>query len=182
MTDDNAAQTRKSFVDSVKGKAKEVAGAVTGNDSLTAEGQLEQTQAKERRDASRVDAEADAEATQAREVAREAQIEGAQERSAAEVRAAEAKTSVRTEQAAQESAAEGAGRRDAARAQTQFEAEVQSEALRASADERQQVASAQAEYGDALQEYNEDVSEAAQAEADADRLRRRAESADPTLP
>lgn len=51
MTDDNAAQTRKSFMDSVKGKAKEVAGAVTGNDSLTAQGQLEQTEAKERRQA-----------------------------------------------------------------------------------------------------------------------------------
>ncbi|KWX67724.1 iron-containing alcohol dehydrogenase [Mycobacterium sp. NAZ190054] len=45
MSDDKAAQTRKSFVDSVKGKAKEVAGAVTGNDSLTAEGQLDQAQA-----------------------------------------------------------------------------------------------------------------------------------------
>ena len=36
------------MVDSVKGKAKEVVGAVTGNDSLTAEGQLDQVNAKER--------------------------------------------------------------------------------------------------------------------------------------
>ena len=43
--DSKADQARKGLFDSVKGKAKEVAGAVTGNDSLTAEGQLEQTQA-----------------------------------------------------------------------------------------------------------------------------------------
>jgi uncharacterized protein YjbJ (UPF0337 family) len=182
MTDDNAAQTRKSFVDSVKGKAKEVAGAVTGNDALTAEGQLEQTQAKERRAASRLGAEADAEASQARAVAGEARQDGAQERSAAEVRAAVAKTSVRAEQAARESAADQAARRDAARAQTQFEAEVQSEALRARADERHQVAAAKAEYEDAVVGYSVDVGEAAQAEAEADRLRRRAEGADPSLP
>ena len=44
--DSKANQARKGLFDSVKGKAKEVAGAVTGNDSLTAEGQLEQTQAQ----------------------------------------------------------------------------------------------------------------------------------------
>ena len=44
-----ADEARKGLIDSVKGKVKEVAGAVTGNDSLTAEGQLEQTQAKERK-------------------------------------------------------------------------------------------------------------------------------------
>src|SRR5690349_22266558 len=109
MTDDNAAQTRKSFAESVKGKAKEVAGAVTGNDSLTAQGQLEQTEAKERRQASRIDAEADAEATEAREMAADAQREAARERSAAEARAAEAKTSVRAQEAAQQNAAEQQG-------------------------------------------------------------------------
>ena len=47
MTEHNKAdQARKGLIDSVKGKAKEIAGAVTGNDSLTAEGQLEQTQAE----------------------------------------------------------------------------------------------------------------------------------------
>ena len=185
MTDDNAAQTRKSFVHSVKGKAKEVAGAVTGNDSLTAQGQLEQTEAKERREASRVDAEADAEAAEARDMAAEAQREGAQERRAAELRAAEDKTSVRAQEAAQQTAAEQAGRRvaedlpDAARAHTQAEADVQSAALRASAQERQQVVEAQSEYDAALDEYRGEVTDAARAEAEADRLRRRAESADP---
>ena len=43
---EKADQARKGLIDSVKGKAKEIVGAVTGNDSLTAEGQLEQTQAQ----------------------------------------------------------------------------------------------------------------------------------------
>ena len=63
---DKSGQARKGLIDSVKGKAKEVVGAMTGNDSLTAEGQLEQTQAKERKEANSVEAVADAEADQAR--------------------------------------------------------------------------------------------------------------------
>ena len=63
---DRADQARKGLIDSIKGKAKEVAGAVLGNDSLTAEGQLEQTQAQERKEANSVEAVADAEAAQAR--------------------------------------------------------------------------------------------------------------------
>ena len=59
-----ADEARKGLIDSVKGRAKEIVGAVTGNDSLTAEGQLEQTQAKERKEANSVDAVADAEAAQ----------------------------------------------------------------------------------------------------------------------
>ena len=63
MTEHNKAdEARKGLIDSVKGKAKELVGAVTGNDSMTAEGQLEQTQAKERKEANSVEAVADAEA------------------------------------------------------------------------------------------------------------------------
>jgi uncharacterized protein YjbJ (UPF0337 family) len=66
---DKSGEARQALVDSVKGKAKEVVGAVTGNDSLTAEGQLDQTDAKERREAARTEAEADAEAAQAESLA-----------------------------------------------------------------------------------------------------------------
>src|SRR6478752_6425403 len=79
---DKAGQARKGLIDSVKGKAKEVVGAVTRNDSLTAEGQLEQVQARERMDANSVEAVADAEAEQARTEATQARVEGAQERAA----------------------------------------------------------------------------------------------------
>ncbi len=74
---DKADQARKGLIDSIKGKAKEVAGAVFGNDSLTAEGQLEQTQAQERKEANGVEAVADAEAAQARGEIAEASVEGA---------------------------------------------------------------------------------------------------------
>ena len=69
---DKADQARKGLLDSIKGKAKEVAGAVLGNDSLTAEGQLDQAQAQERKEANSVEAVADAEAAQARAEAAEA--------------------------------------------------------------------------------------------------------------
>ena len=50
MTDNKKAdQAREGLLDSVKGKAKEVIGAVTGNDSLTAEGQLQQVEAQTRK-------------------------------------------------------------------------------------------------------------------------------------
>ena len=79
MTEHNKAdQARKGLIDSVKGKAKEIAGAVTGNDSLTAEGQLEQTQAQQRKEANSVEAVADAEAAQAHADATRARLEGAE--------------------------------------------------------------------------------------------------------
>jgi len=81
MTEHSKAdEARKGLIDSVKGKAKEIVGAVTGNDSLTAEGQLEQAQAKERKEANSVEAVADAEAAQAHAEATEARVEGAQQR------------------------------------------------------------------------------------------------------
>lgn len=89
MTDqDKADQARKGLIDSVKGKAKEIAGAMTGNDSLSAEGQLEQTQAQQRKEANSVEAVADAEAEQARAEATEARLEGAEERIAVNARTA----------------------------------------------------------------------------------------------
>ncbi len=181
--DDNAAQTRKSYLESIKGKAKEVAGAVTGNDSLTAEGQLEQTQARERRQASSDAAEADAKATEAHVHATEAELEGAKERLATEVRTAGAEGDVRSRQAADKAAAEVSGHHEAERAQTQFEAEVQREAERAKAEERAEIRESTEEYEAAVDDYNQSVGEAVRAEAEADRLRRRAEGADdPTLP
>lgn len=62
---EKADEARKGLIDSIKGKAKEIAGAVTGNDSLTAEGQLEQTAARARKEAGAIDAVADAESESA---------------------------------------------------------------------------------------------------------------------
>ena len=130
---DKADQARKGLIDSVKGKAKEVVGAVTGNDSLTAEGQLEQTQARERKEANSVEAIADAEAEQARAEAANARLEGAQERSAVNTEAAQVEGSVRAEQAAQKRAAEQVGAQQEARQKTQAELDAQREMERADA-------------------------------------------------
>jgi uncharacterized protein YjbJ (UPF0337 family) len=86
----NTAQTRKGLGGSVAGKAKEVAGAVLGDELLTAEGRLQQAEARQRRDAAAVDAAAgtvaeDAgrrlreEQARAREVRQEAAAEAALE-------------------------------------------------------------------------------------------------------
>ena len=132
---DKADQARKGLIDSVKGKAKEVVGAMTGNDSLTAEGQLEQTQAQERKDANSVEAVADAEAEQARAEAADARAAAAQERTAVNAKTAAVENSVRAQQDAQKRAAEQAGARDAAREQTQAELDAQHEVEQATAQE-----------------------------------------------
>ncbi|MDT4908923.1 MAG: hypothetical protein QOI69_2164, partial [Pseudonocardiales bacterium] len=49
--DDTAHEARKGLLDSIAGKAKEVAGALAGNDTLAEEGQLQQADAAARREA-----------------------------------------------------------------------------------------------------------------------------------
>jgi uncharacterized protein YjbJ (UPF0337 family) len=122
---DEADQARKGLIDSVKGKVKEIAGDVIGNDSLTAEGQLEQTQAQERKAANSVEAVADAEAEQAHGEAAEAKLEAAKERIDVNAEAAAVERSVSAQQGAQKTAAEQAGAQDAARAETQAELDAQ---------------------------------------------------------
>ena len=48
-SNDKAAQAREGMFDNIAGKAKEVAGAVTGKDGLVEEGQLQQEEARKRR-------------------------------------------------------------------------------------------------------------------------------------
>jgi len=97
---EKAEQARKGLIDSIKGKAKEIIGAVTGNDSLTAEGQLEQTQAQQRKEANSVEAVADAEAAQARAERTGARVDGAHERFAVNAETAAVQNSVREQQSA----------------------------------------------------------------------------------
>ena len=177
MTEHNKAdQARKGLIDSVKGKAKEIAGAVTGNDSLTAEGQLEQTQAQQRKEANSVEAVADAQAAQADADATEAELEGAEERAAVSAETAAIENSVRTEQAAHHRAAEQAGQRDAVRAKTQAERDAQRAVQRARAEERDEVGAAAEEIVDATDEHQNSVRAATSARAEADRIRRQTDS------
>src|SRR6476469_8044554 len=154
MTEHNKAdQARKGLIDSVKGKEKDIAGAVTGNDSLTAEGQLEQTQAQQRKEANSVEAVADAEAAQAHADATKAKLEAAEERIALFADTAATENSVRAEQAAHKRAAEQAAQRDEVRAKTQAERDAQRAVERAKAEERDEVGAAAGEIVDAADEH-----------------------------
>src|SRR5690349_11349034 len=173
---DKADQARKGLIDSVRGKAKEIAGAMTGNDSLTAEGQLEQTQAQQRKEANSVEAVADAEAAQAHAAATNARREGAEERIAVSAKTAAVENSVRNEQAAHHRAAEQSGQRDAVRAKTQAERDAQRAVERAKAEERDEVGAAAEEIVDAVDEHRTSVRQATSARGEADRIRRQADS------
>src|SRR5687768_15787570 len=87
-----AEEARKGLLGSLAGKAKEVAGAVIGNDSLTAEGQLQQAEAHARKDAATKDAVAQAEAQEAT-----AKLQRETELAEREARAAETTANVREE-------------------------------------------------------------------------------------
>lgn len=169
-----ADEARRGLIDSVKGKAKEVVGAVTGNDSLTAEGQLDQTQAHERKEANAAEALAEAQAKQARDDAAEAKVEGAQQRLAANAHAVNAEDSIEARQAAQKRAAEQAAQRSAATEATRAEVDAQRQVQRAEADERAETRDAAEEVVDAVAQHQTSVQVAANEKSEADRLRHQA--------
>ena len=179
---EKSGEARRALVDSVKGKAKEIFGAVTGNDSLTAEGQLDQTDAKERREAARAESEADAEAAQAESLAEDAKRKGSEQRLSVGAEAEAVAARVRSEQSAVKSAVDEAGRRDAVREQTKAEMDAQHEAMRAKDDERAEVRAAVDEYSDAVDEHRHSVNESVRTQAEANQLRRRAEVIDHSDP
>lgn len=177
MSEQNKAdEARRGLIDSVKGKAKEVFGAVTGNESLTAEGQLEQTQAHERKEANATEAVAEAQARQARDDAAEAKVQGAQQRIAANAQAVAAEESIEAQEAAQKRAAEQAARQRATAAATQAEVNAQQEVQRAKADERAEIREASEDIVDAVAEHQTSVQVARNEESEADRLRRQAQN------
>jgi uncharacterized protein YjbJ (UPF0337 family) len=91
MTSDNTAdEARKGLADSTAGKAKEFAGALTGKDELTEEGQLQQADARARREANSEQAIADAQSRQAAQ-----QLQQEQERAAAEQRAGAVESTIK---------------------------------------------------------------------------------------
>ena len=173
---DKSGQARKGLIDSVKGKAKEVVGAITGNDSLTTEGQLEQTQARDRMDANSAEAVADAEAEQARVEAAEARKEGAHERAAMNDKTRAAEYNVRNDQAAQKRSAELAAERDSEQAKMRAELDAQLKLQQAKDAERQEIDAATEEAVDAAAEHQSSVRVAESAKEEADRIRRQADT------
>jgi uncharacterized protein YjbJ (UPF0337 family) len=92
--EDTAAEARKGLIAGVVGKAREIAGAATGNDDLAEKGRLQQAEAKHRKDAVAEEAIADAKKQKAAEDLREANHETAAEREAAQDRADKAQRAV----------------------------------------------------------------------------------------
>lgn len=177
MSEHNKAdEARRGLIDSVKGKAKEVVGAVTGNDSLTAEGQLEQTQAHERKEANTTEAVAEAQAKQAQEDVAEVRAEGAQQRLAANAQAVAAEDSIQAQEAAQKRAADRAAHQQATAAKTQAEADAQRDIHLAKAEERAEIRHASEEIVGAVAEHQSSVQVARNEESEADRLRRQAQN------
>jgi uncharacterized protein YjbJ (UPF0337 family) len=176
MTEHSKAEdARKGLIDSVKGKAKEVVGAIIKNDSLTAEGQLEQAQARERKEASSAEALADAEARQARVEVTNAKLESVDARAGADARTVAVKSAAETEKSARKRTAEQTAQRAAARGSVQAEADAHRQVQQASAQEQAQVRAADEEVSDALDDHQAAVADAAKARAKADRLRGQAE-------
>ncbi|MEH3132636.1 MAG: CsbD family protein [Mycolicibacterium neoaurum] len=172
---DASGQARRGLIDSVKGKAKELAGAVTGNDSLTAEGQLEQEQARQRKEANTVETVANAEAETASRREREAHRQAAEQRDSVRHVTAAVDESITGQQAAQTQAGVEAARREGARQQVRAGQEARLEIGRAEAQERVDARAAAADAADALAAHAAQVEEADRRAAEADELRSRAE-------
>lgn len=172
---DKAEEARRGLLDSVKGKAKEIAGAVIGNDSLTAEGQLDQAQARERKEANIAESVADAETDEARMAVAQAQAESARARIEVDTEAADAKGAIQAQQQDQKRMAEQAGRQEVARDAVAAQTEAQLEAQRAKAREGAEVDAAREDLVEATAEHETAVKLTDNAKEEAERLRRRAD-------
>src|SRR6478609_8811220 len=87
MSNDKAAEAREGMFDNIAGKAKEVAGAVTGKDDLVEEGQLQQAESRHRKAALADEAIADAKQDEAVREATETRREADQQEAAARAEA-----------------------------------------------------------------------------------------------
>ncbi len=108
MTNDKADQAREGLLDSVAGKAKEVVGAVAGKDDLVEEGQLQQAEASNRREAVAEEAIADVKRADATEELREANREATGQKAAAAAQAQREESAVEHQRAAERTEAERA--------------------------------------------------------------------------
>jgi uncharacterized protein YjbJ (UPF0337 family) len=173
---EKADQARKGLLDSVKGKAKEVVGAVIKNDELTAKGQVEQAQAKERKEANQLDSVADAETAEAQKQRAEATSQAADARVEASQEARAREDKIRSDQQVQKQQAAEAGARDAVLGQQEAEGKAQRQQALANAEKDTEVNAAQAEVAEALDDRQQAVHESAAARAEADRIRRQADT------
>lgn len=173
---EKADEARKGLIDSVKGKAKEIVGAVTGNDSLTAEGQLEQAEARARREANTIEAVADAEAEGATDLLSSARHQAAGARGVVQSGTDAAEQAAQQQQVAHVQEAAQAARHRAAEEQVRASVDEQREERQAETREAAGTAAAGREAGEAIAEHRAALGEAAEEQAEARRLRDRAET------
>lgn len=173
---EKADEARKGLIDSIKGKAKEIAGAVTGNDSLTAEGQLEQAQARARKEANAIEAVADAEADAATGLASQARHQAAGARDVVRSGTDAAEDAAQQQQVDQVQQVAQTARHRAAEEQVRASVEEQREERQAEIRETADAAAAGREARDALAEYRAAQRDADEEQAEARRLRERAET------
>lgn len=176
MSNDKAAEAREGLVDSVAGKAKEVAGAVSGNEDLIEEGQLQQAEARNRKEAAAEEAIADAKRTEAGQEVRQSSHEATAQKDAAARAAAREKAAASQRRDSEYAAAD----RDAERQQVQGDRAAQAHADEV-AEAGLREAAAIADEADATEQQAQAEKarlerEAAAAEQDAARLRDQARS------
>jgi uncharacterized protein YjbJ (UPF0337 family) len=170
-----AGQARQDLLATVTGKAQEVAGALTGNDELTEEGQLRQAQAAAQREASTSAALAEAKAEQATDQLHEDKQHAQQQRhvaaAAAEDRARQAVHAAASEQASIEAEAAQREHAEQAEIRKQGAAELarnaeQAQHTRADADAHER--DAQRHHDQLLSEADAELDRAAQLRRHAD--------------
>lgn len=115
MSKDKAAQAREGLFDSITGKAKEVAGAVTGKDELVEEGQLQQVEARNRKTALADEAIADAKQEEAAHEVAESSRDAAEQKGMARAQAHREESAVERQRATEHASAT----RDAAEQQAE---------------------------------------------------------------
>ena len=172
-----ADEARKGLLGSLAGKAKEVAGAVLGNDSLAAEGQLQQAEAQTRKDASARGAVAEVEAKEAAERLAAEQAIANRQRNAVESSAEVQVDATLRSAAEQQQLAEADARRDAAIAKERAEIQAQEEIRRTAEQTQAKLAEAEQQETNARREREQEAARAevaeqaaARARAEADRL------------
>ena len=105
-SNDKAAEARAGLLGSIAGKAKEVAGAMTGKDDLVEEGQFQQAEARTRKTALADDALADAKLGKAAQELHETSRETAEQTRAAGAQAEREKSEVEQQRASEHAAAD----------------------------------------------------------------------------
>jgi uncharacterized protein YjbJ (UPF0337 family) len=123
MANDRAAEAREGLKDNMVGKAKELAGAVTGRDDLVEEGQLQQEEAKHRKQAVADEAIADAKREEATDELVDVNREANEQERDARARADREKAAAEQKLAGEQAAADDAAKRQEAAAEPIAEAQ-----------------------------------------------------------